>query len=103
MKHSILILLLVTSSLSGEERALGFYSVISEDGRPTADAIFTIEAKADRTIWHDQDKNFDLGLGKVSDGARTPIDLKFPEIKSFLERERHKDLVVVWFDKTQTS
>jgi hypothetical protein len=78
---------------------LGFYSAFPDaDSRPVG-VIFELESKADRTMNCDLDGDFDLGLGKVTDGSRSPLNLKFPEIKDFLESERHKNMVVVWFHK----
>jgi hypothetical protein len=91
---------LVVSLSKGSELELGFYPALPESNEQSASLIFDIEKQADRTIWHDKEKNFDIGLGKVTDGSRNPIQLKFDEIKDFLSDERHKDLIVVWFDKS---
>ena len=93
-------LVLITTPAFAAELQLGFYPVASENDGPTCDLLFEIEKKADRTIWYDKEENFDLGLGEVIDGARHSMDLKFDQIKSFLKKEKHKDLIVVWFDKT---
>jgi len=100
MKQALLAILLLSSGLSAGELKLGFYSVFSEDDRAAADAISEIEAKADRTIRCDRERNFDLGLGKTVNGGRSPMALKFDEIESFLKDEPHKNLIVVRFDKS---
>lgn len=100
MKLATFVLLLIASNVNGSELHLGFYPAVPKNGQITAQVIFEIESKADRTIHYDRERNFDLGLEKISGGIRHPIKLSFPEIKFFLERERHKGLIVVWFDKT---
>jgi hypothetical protein len=100
MKLLTLTLLLFGSFAFGEELKLGFYPAHAEGDAPTADLIWKLEKSADREVWHDKAKNFDLGLGEVTGGARSPIDFKFEQIVGFLTDERHKDLIVVYFDKT---
>jgi len=99
MKLAVFALLLISSGLRGEEFPLGFYSAFPDVGNRPAGVIFELESKADRTMNCGLDGDFDLGLGKVTDGSRSPLNLKFAEIKDFLESERHKDMVVVWFHK----
>jgi hypothetical protein len=100
MKYPILALLLIASHVFGDVLKLGFYPAFAEEGGPTAEAMWDLEKSADRVVWHDKAKNFDLGLGAITDGARSPIEFNFDQIKSFLEGEKHKDLIVVYFDKT---
>lgn len=100
VKKTLLTIILLSSGLSAGELKLGFYSVFSEDDRSAMTAISEIEAKADRTIRCDREKNFDLGLGKIVNGARHRMELKFEEIESFLKNERHKNLIVVDLDKS---
>jgi len=99
MKLILAAIFLPLSLLNAADLPLGFYPVISDEGKPTAHVIFEIESKADRTISYDDEKNYDLGLEKITDGEKSQIRFKFEEIKDFLEREKHKDLIVVWFEK----
>ncbi|MBL9160516.1 MAG: hypothetical protein JNJ70_23745 [Verrucomicrobiales bacterium] len=92
MKLALLALIVISSNLCGEELELGFYPAIPDDQSLSSDVIFEIERNADRTLRYNREKKFDLGLA--------PREFTFLEIKSFLEAERHKNLIVVWFDKT---
>lgn len=85
----------------------GFYSVFPEDGKPTADRVFKLQASADRVLRYDGGGRFDLGLGGVVKGddvfpvwRDSPIMLKFDQIGYFLQTEKHKNLVVVEFGKS---
>lgn len=80
----------------------GFYGAFAEGGEARAAAmrVFEAEQKADRVVRTDFARDFDLGLGKVEKGIRFPVRHKFDEIKEFLIEERHKNFVVVWFDKS---
>ena len=100
MKTSILALLLIVSYAYGDELKLGFYPAQSEGGLPSAVAIDNIEKSADRVIWYSKARDFDLGIGAVTDKSRSPIEFKFDQIKRFLADEKHKDLVVIYFDKS---
>ena len=99
MKLAALAFLLFASSLHGQELELGFYYIFPDAGRRQAGVIFELEAKADRRMTCDDEGNFDLGLGTIADDLRTPIPFKFPQIRYFLEQERHKEMVVVSFEK----
>lgn len=99
MKIIISALFLTLLSAFGAERQLGHYSLLPGDGELDATPIFEIRDKADREIWCGIDGDFDLGLGKVTDGSRTPMYLTFDVIRNFLAQERHKGLVVLWFEK----
>lgn len=99
MKSAILALWFVPLAAFGDKLPLGFSPVAAPDARPSAATILKIEAKANRVVWQSKEKKFDLGLGKVADGARSPIHLSFDEIEEFLKQEKPKGLIVVWFDK----
>ena len=100
MKAILAAVLLTASSLYSGELPLGFYPALPEDGQLGSDQVHKIIEQADRVILYDNEKNFDLGLGKVVNGIRHPITLTFAEMQGFLEDERHKQLIVVNFDKT---
>ncbi|MDP6044891.1 MAG: hypothetical protein QGG25_04720 [Phycisphaerae bacterium] len=76
--------------------APGFYAV----GKPEMDQVFELEKKADRVILCNDSREFDIGLGPKKDEVVRPIYLKFDQIEQYLKREKHKDIVVVWFDKS---
>lgn len=81
--------------------ALGFYGI----GKVFHE-IFELEARADRVIWVNKEMKFDVNIGgveKAKDGdivTRSPILFDFEKIEYFLKKERHKDLLFIWFDKT---
>lgn len=93
---------LVFLSLSVVSPALepGFYPAFDSQEKPGFDELSKLSDTADREIWMDREGKYDLFLGKITDGARHPIELEFSEISFFLQHERHKDLLVVWFDKS---
>lgn len=103
MKIILLALFMSIPQLHGEELPLGYYSVMPEEGERGSAPIFAIRDRADREITYGNDKDYDLGLGKVTDGSRSPIYHTFGEIQRFLEQERHKEMVVVWFEKFMMS
>lgn len=99
MKIVLLALFLIIPQLHGDDLRLGYYSVMPEKGELGLAPIFALRDRADREIIYGNDKDYDLGLGKVTDGSRSPIYHSFGEIQRFLEQERHKEMVVVWFEK----
>ncbi len=100
MKCSILALLLVASQACADDLNLGFYPILADGDAATADAMWTLEKSADRVVGYDKARDFDLGLGVITGGTRSPIELKFDQIEQFLTDEKHKSLIVVYFDKT---
>jgi hypothetical protein len=84
------------SDLYSSELQFGFYPLEAEEKELSAHVIFELEKKADRSIRQDEDGNF--GLGKMSGGVLDHIGFRFAEIENFLKNEKHKELVVVWFD-----
>lgn len=100
MKYPILAFLLFTSHAFGDELKPGFYPAAVDGDTPTAEAIWDLEKEADRVVWHDEDKIYDIALEKVTDGTRSPTKLNSNQIKDFLAAEKHKVLIVVYFDKT---
>jgi len=67
---------------------------------PGEKQLFGLEQKADRVMWYNKSREFDLNLGPIEDDARSPVYLKFSQIEWFLQWEKHKGMVVVWFDKS---
>ena len=100
IKFACLAFLLIEARAVGDEPKLGFYPALTEDGQPADNVISSIEAKADRVVWWDIKERFDLGLGGITDGVRSPIKLSYEEIREFLKDEKHKGLIVVRFDKS---
>jgi hypothetical protein len=67
---------------------------------PILTQIFTTANHADRTIHCASIDAIDIGVGRMSGNAMSPIYFKRDEIHEFLKRETHKDLLVVWFWKS---
>ncbi|RPI73899.1 MAG: hypothetical protein EHM45_20045 [Desulfobacteraceae bacterium] len=42
---------------------------------------------------------FNLGIGEVRDGVLYSIHFSIEQIRHFLNSERHKDFIVIWFEK----
>lgn len=87
--------ILLTSICHGIEP--GFYGAFESK---SADGVFALTKSADRVISFRTDLQCDLGLGMVRDGIRHPILLKRDEVEDFLKQEKHKGLLVVWFEKS---
>lgn len=97
MRYAI-ILLSMLLQIGARSIEPGFYSIV--DDRAKADEVFQVSAKADRELTFGSDLRCDLGLGTVREGVRTPIFLSRDEVESFLRGEKHKEILVVWCDKT---
>ncbi len=86
--HLILLCLCAGSALGLE---LGFYPGFQPDGKSGGDKqVFALEKQANRVLWQE----------KVKDGTRTPEEHKISGIQDLLRREKSKECVLVWFDKS---
>jgi hypothetical protein len=56
-------------------------------------------SKADRTLSCRGLDDIDIGIGRMSAGIRSPLLFKREELEDFLKQEKHKDLLVVLFEK----
>ena len=99
MKTILFLIVLTYFSFISNVVALepGFYSVRKHE--QDVKSIFTLAEEAERVIDYSVD-GFDIGIGPVKDGVRHPKYFTLDDIIPFLESEKHKNLLVVWFDKT---
>lgn len=74
------------------------------------DMIFKTIAKADRSLEFTGENEIDIGIGETCilsrynpTAGRNQITFKVNEIESFLKHEKHKELLVLWFDKNITN
>jgi len=72
---------------------LRYYSVADQG----MTQLTELEASSDRVIWCGKDLKFDIGIRGVGEDSR--IDFNFNQIESFLKEERHKNLLVLYFEK----
>lgn len=66
-----------------------FYKEIYDTAN-SADRSLTCSNSIDR---------IDIGIADMAEGCRRPIEFTRAELHEFLKNEKHKDLLVVWFDK----
>ena len=96
---SILITLLSCPALAA--LPLGFYSIFGGGDREAVEQLDAFYDLADRILWYDIKRTYSLGLKQVAaDGYSRAVHFTFDEIEPFLQRERHKGLVLVHFPKT---
>ena len=102
MKTPIIILGLLIFTTIAQAVEVGWY----QSGSKEFSEVFELEKRADRVLYLNKHMKFDLGIGRIEKsneehlGSRKPIKFDFTEIEDFLLEEKHKDLLVIWFDKT---
>jgi hypothetical protein len=102
MKILITILVLSVSLPVAKAVDLGWH----QSGSKSFGEVFELEKRADRVLHLDKHMKFDLGIGRIEKAEGGRLDSRrstkfdFAEIEDFLKEERHKDLLVIWFDKT---
>ncbi len=102
MKPLLFVILLNLSLSLAQAIDIGWHSGESK----TSTEIFELEQSADRVLNLNQRMEFDLGIHRIAQSGTGSTRIKrhrtfeFSEIEDFLKSERHKNLLIIWFDKT---
>ena len=93
---TILVFLMPIIVLAKDDPTCKYYGIHDEETKK----IFELENQAAISInYSPYDKKLDINIGELDGNARTPITFSLAELKYFFESQKHKELIVVWFDK----
>jgi hypothetical protein len=65
---------------------------------PGANEILKLSGNADLVIDYTYEGKFNIRHGKIEENVRQPIRSELEDYELFFDKQRHKDLIVVWFD-----
>ena len=89
----------VIVSTAGPAQALDLRYYSARTNSQEAAAVFEFEQQADFNAYLTVEGTYDIGLGKITNGAQDPIYIQEADLIPFLKKQRHKKLAVVMLSK----